>query len=167
MTSLRSRIAVAGAAAALALTLTPVAASAHGGGSHRGDDLVRSSFTPSLPTDAAIFGVRPGGAPWVLKRGEVRVRESGRVDVRLKGFRVLRADGTTDNPVASITVGLFCGGTLAVRSEPQALSVPAGNARFRIWLDVPESCDDATVLISPAANAGAYIASAMGKHHED
>jgi hypothetical protein len=42
------------------------------------------------------------------------------------------------------------------------LSIPDGDARFRVFLDVPRTCDDATVLISPTASMGAaYIASAV------
>ena len=40
--------------------------------------------------------------------------------------------------------------------------MPGGDARFRVHLMVPKTCDDATVLISPDGAAGlAYIASAM------
>jgi hypothetical protein len=42
------------------------------------------------------------------------------------------------------------------------LSVPEGDARFRVFLDVPRTCEDATVLISPSAAVGkAFIASAV------
>jgi hypothetical protein len=164
MTTHRSRIVlVAAAVAAVAAVTTPVAASAHDGGhdgGHDGDNLVRASVVPSLPTDAPIFGVKAGGAPWVLGRGEVRVREDGRTDVRLRGLQIPRADGTRDNPVAMITASLYCDGMLAARSSAQPMSVPGGDARFRVWLAVPETCPMATVLINPAANPAVYIASA-------
>jgi hypothetical protein len=42
------------------------------------------------------------------------------------------------------------------------MTVPGGDARFRVHLMVPKTCADATVLISPSAAVGAaYIASAM------
>jgi hypothetical protein len=161
MMTLRSRIVLIGAAVAtIAAVTTPVAASAHDGG-HHGDNLIKASFVPSLPTDAPIFGVKAGGAPWVLGRGEVRVREDGRMDVRLRGLQIPRADGTRDNPVAAITASLYCGGMLAARTTAQPMSVPGGDARFRVWLAVPETCAMATVLINPAANPAVYIASAM------
>jgi hypothetical protein len=47
-------------------------------------------------------------------------------------------------------------------SGPMPLSIPAGDARFRVQLDVPRTCTDATVLISPSAAVGAaFIASAV------
>jgi hypothetical protein len=168
MTFLRTRVLLVAPVAGLALVLTPaVAASAHDGGSHHGGNLIRADFTPSLPTDAPIFGVKAGGAPWVLGDGEVRVRADGRIRVELEGLQIPRADGSRDNPVASIVASLFCGGTLAARTAPQPMTVPGGDARFRTTLTVPSTCDMATVLISPAANTGVYIASASAEVDED
>jgi hypothetical protein len=57
---------------------------------------------------------------------------------------------------------LYCGGEPTADSGPQAMSIPDGDARFRVFLDVPQTCEDATVLISPSAAVGAaYIASAV------
>ena len=165
MSSLRTRALLLAPVATLALVLVPAAsASAHDGGH---GDLIKTGFTPSLPTDAPIFGVKAGGAPWVLGEGEVRVRADGRIRVELEGLQIPRANGTKDNPVAKIVASLFCGGSLAARTAPQDLSVPGGDAEFRATLAVPSSCDGATVLISPAANTGVYIASAMAGADED
>ena len=165
MTSKRTRALLLVPVATVALVLTPaVAASAHEGG---GGTLIKADFTPSLPTDAPIFGVKAGGAPWVLGEGEVRVRADGRIRVELEGLQIPRANGTKDNPVAKIVASLFCGGTLAARTAPQDLSVPGGDAKFRATIAVPATCDMATVLISPAANTGVYIASAMAEADED
>jgi hypothetical protein len=154
-------IAAVAAVPALALTLTPSAAFA-GHGQHGGHDLIRMDLTPSLPTDDPIVDVSPGGLPWVIDRGGVRVRQNGRMDVRIEGLQVLRADGTEDNPVGSIDAVLYCGGEQVADSGPQPMSIPDGDARFRVFLDVPRTCDDATVLISPSAAVGAaFIASAV------
>jgi hypothetical protein len=151
----RSVAAAALAVSALALVVAPASAA-------QGRPLLNGEFVPSLPTDASIFGVHAGAVPWVLADGDVHVHSSGRTDVHLEGLQVLRADGTTDNPIASITVSLYCGGLLAARSAPQPLSVPGGDARFRVQLDVPATCPAATVLVNPAASRGAvYIASAV------
>jgi hypothetical protein len=145
----------------LALTLTPSGASASPG-VNSGHDLIRMDLTPSVPTDDPIVGVGPGALPWIIDRGEVRVRESGRMDVRIEGLQVPRADGTADNPVGMIDAVLYCGGEPTADSGPQAMSIPDGDARFRVFLDVPQTCEDATVLISPSAAVGAaYIASAV------
>lgn len=159
--SLHSRAALVGAVSVLTLAITPSAALARGGG----DDLIRADFTPSLPTDPQINGINPGGLPWVLDDGEVRVRESGRMDVELEGLQIPR-NGGEDNPVASIRAVLYCDGLRVTDSGPQPLSVPGGDAEFRVMLMVPDKCDMATVLIQP--NATAYIASAVAMpDHED
>src|SRR5262245_46573783 len=100
-----SRLALVGAVCTLALPLSPGTALAGGG-----HDVIRNDLTPSLPTDDPINGVRPGGAPWIIDRGEVRVRESGRMDVRIEGLQIPRDDGTADNPVPQITAELYCDG---------------------------------------------------------
>jgi hypothetical protein len=138
-------------AASLALVPGPALA----GNPH---DVIRADLHPSLTTFPAINGALPGGVPWVLDRGEVRVRDDGRMDVRIDGLLVPAADGTTSNPVASVTAVLYCGGVRSGDSGPQALDAD-GDARFRADVGAVGGCDDATVLISPTAAVGArYIA---------
>ncbi len=145
---------------AFAVALVPSAALADHG--RDGHDLIRMNLTPSMPTDDPIDGVNPGGLPWQIHRGEVRVRQDGRMDVRIEGLQVPRADGTADNPVGMIDAVLYCGGVQTADSGAQPMSIPGGDARFRVFLDVPQTCADATVLISPSAAVGAaYIASAV------
>ena len=155
------RLMLVGVLSVLPLALSPSAALADSGNGH---DLIRADFTPSMPQDPLINGIAPGGAPWVLDRGEVRVRESGRMDVRLEGLQIPR-NGGEDNPVPSIDAVLYCGGMMAADSGPQPLSVPAGDARFRVMLDVPDDCDMATVLIQVSPTR--YIASAMAMDDHD
>ena len=161
-----------GAASALGLTLTPSAAVAHDGG----DNLIRGHLTASMPTDDAIEGVPPGGLPWVIDRGKVRVRASGRMDVRIEGLQIpFPAPDVTRNPLPNIHAVLYCGGAVAADSGSHPLSVPGGDSRFRVWLMVPETCADATVLIqpdsatTPGTRANAYIASLvmMGDDDDD
>ena len=144
-------------AAATLLSLSVTAAPALASSPH---DLVRADLVPSQPTFGTINGLAPGKAPWVLDRGEVRVRDNGRMDVRLEGFQVPRPDGTQDNPVGSITAVVYCAGTAVADSGPQALSMPGGDARFRVeGLAIPENCAAPSVLISPTPFVGiAYIA---------
>ncbi len=171
--------ALLGAVPALALTLVPSSAIADDGhhghddhhghrhghhhGHHHGHDLIRRHLTPSMPTDPAINGVNPGGLPWVLERGEVRVRANGRMDVRIEGLQVPRADGTADNPVPMVDAVVYSGRDQVADSGPMPLSVPDGDARFRVQLALPRHVHDVTVLISPSTAVGsAYIASAIG-----
>lgn len=153
-------VALIAAAPALALSLAPSAAVANHG-RHLGHDLIRSDLTPSLPTDAPINGVNPGGAPWQIDRGEVRVRPNGRMDVRIEGLQIPR-NGAADNPIPAIDAVLYCDGTQVADSGPQPMSVPGGDARFRVFLDVPTVCHAPSVLISPSTAVGAaYISSAV------
>jgi hypothetical protein len=154
-------VAIVGAASALLLSLVPAAAQAHQG-RHHGHNLIRTDLTPSMPTDPAINGVNPGGLPWVLDRGQVRWRDNGRVDVRIMGLQIPR-NGGEDNPIPAIDAVLYCDGMQAADTGPQPLSVPGGDARFRVMVDSPKKCHDASVLISPSTAVGlAYIASGMG-----
>ena len=160
-------IGMIGGACALVLALSPSAALAHQGHHHRhGHNLLRGDLTPSMPTDAAINGVAPGGLPWVISRGEVRVRDNGRMDVRIEGLQIpFPAPDVTRNPVGSIDAVLYCSGAMVADSGPQPLSIPDGDARFRATLMVPKTCDDATVLIQPAPTV--YIASVMAMPADD
>ena len=158
-----ARLAAVGACSVLALSLAPAAAFADGG-----HDLIDADLTPSNVTDPAINGVGPGGAPWIIDRGEVRVRDDGRMDVRIEGLQIPAADGTASNPVASINAVLYCAGTPVANSGAQPMTVPDGDARFRVQLQVPHHCDMASVLISPTALVGVrYIASAMADEDDD
>jgi hypothetical protein len=153
-------VAMLAAGSALVLTLVPAAAQAHHG-RHHGHNLIRADLTPSMPTDAPINGVNPGGLPWVLDRGQVRWRDNGRVDVRIEGLQIPFATGDA-NPIASIDAVLYCDGMMAADSGPQPMTVPGGDARFRAMVATPSRCHDATVLISPSTAVNvAYIASAM------
>jgi hypothetical protein len=158
-----ARLAAVGACLVLALSLSPVAAFADGG-----DDLIDADLTASNVDDPPINGVGPGGAPWIIDRGEVRVRDDGRMEVRIEGLQIPAADGSASNPVASINAVLYCGGQPVANSGPQPMSVPEGDARFRVELQVPEHCDMATVLISPTQLVGVrFIASAVAEEEDD
>jgi hypothetical protein len=158
--------ALLGAVPALALALVPSSAIAHDGdhhGRHHGHDLIRAHLTPAVPTDPTINGVKPGGLPWIVDRGVVRLRQNGRLDVRIEGLQVPRADGTADNPVPMVDAVVYSDGTQVADSGPMPLSVPDGDARFRVQLALPRGVHDVSVLISPSPAVGAaYIASAIG-----
>jgi hypothetical protein len=160
-----NRLAIVGTMSVLALALSPAAALAHDGG----HDIIKAPLVPSLPTFDPINGVNPGGLPWVIQEGSrVRVRDNGRMDVRINGLQIPR-NGGTDNPIAAIDAVLYCDGMQVADSGPHPMTVPGGDARFRVQLtDVPRDCDMATVLISPSAAVGkAYIASAMAGEDDD
>jgi len=166
----KSRLALAGAVAVLGLALNPTAALAHGGG----HTIIKADLVGSSKPEHGgmpILGVAPGGRDWIVARGEVRVRESGRIDVRLEGLQIPAADnptGVTSNPVPAITATLYCGTTVAGVSTLQPLSMPDGDARFRETLALTTSdCDDPTVLINPNGAPGTYIANSVPDEDDD
>src|SRR3954447_12417321 len=168
---LNSRLALIGAVSALALAISPSAALAHEGGHGHGHNAIKANFIPSRGDGPMIGVFNPVGKPWILANGKVRVRENGRMDVRLRGLQIpeLAGPGTPNvNPIGFINAVLLCGGVVAADSGQQPLSTPDGDARFRVMLaGVPKHCDMATVLISvPTAPTPTYIASAMAMDDE-
>jgi hypothetical protein len=158
-----ARLATVGAFSVLALALSPAAAFAHGG-----HDVIDANLVPSQVDDPDINGVAPGGAPWIIDRGEVRVRENGRMDVRIEGLQIPSTTGPAANPVASINAVLYCDGMQVADSGPQPMTVPGGDAEFRVRLHIRHDCDRASVLISPTGRVGQiYIASAMADDDDD
>lgn len=158
------RLLTAATATALAFTAFSVAPAFADGGddARRGHSVVRVHLNGSqpAPTSPVIAGINPGGAPWVNDRSTARVREDGRIRVRIRDLVIPPPRGTGVNPVASVVATLVCGNTVADSTDPFALS-PAGDGRTRDTITVPEDCADPTVLIQPAANRTVYIASGM------
>ena len=84
--------------------------------------LINGSLAPSQPTDPTFHGVTPGGAPWVLKRGEVRLKSDGKLDLRVKGL-VIPALGTP-GPVTTISASLYCGADSSTMAADTTQQVP-------------------------------------------
>lgn len=130
-----------------------------------GRDLLRSGLVGSMPlppagTGRTLFGVAPGGAPWVVDHdSSVRVRDDGRLDVKIRGL-VIPGRG---NPVARVAATVVCngGGVGQTVSTPAADLSPEGDGRIRADLTLPEPCLAPAVLVrvAPAAGGvGPYIA---------
>ncbi len=155
-------------AAALALALTTVAGASaqgdsghhrHGGhraheGHHDARDLLRAPLAGSLPTDDAAFLVKPGQAPWEIGDSAVRVRDSGRLDLRVRGLLI---PGKGVGPVTSVTASLACNGEVVDTSRSAPLSA-TGDARIRDDLTVPQRCLAPVVMVNPNGLTGFFIA---------
>lgn len=153
-----------GLLAATALVSSATLAFGHGG--RGGHDDFRSTLAPSVPTDPAINGVTPGGAPWVLDRGSVRVDDDGDLRLRVRGLVIPSPPGDgTPGGVTTITASVHCGGTAADTSESEEIDRD-GDARIRDELDLPDKCLAPVVLVHPNGNAGVYIA-ASGIEEDD
>src|SRR4051794_15631054 len=72
-----------------------------------GGQLLRATLAPSVPTDPAFHGITPGGVPWALRRGSVRLNSDGEISVKVRGL-IIPALGTADG-VTSISASLLCG----------------------------------------------------------
>jgi hypothetical protein len=128
--------------------------------------ILTDDVTPSLPSDDAIFGVNPGGAPWVIDKGEARVKPDGRVRARVEGLVIPTAPQNGTNPIPLLRASVYCDGMLVGQTENAPFS-PAGDARIEDEVAVPGDCDHAAVLLNPvrvvngvATPLNAYIGSA-------
>jgi hypothetical protein len=149
----RSLVLAAAAAATLVPASSAVAHDDHHS-SHRAHDLLRAPIAGSLTTDPTIFGVAPGGAPWVIDRGNARVRTDGRIDVRVEGLIIPRGDNT--NPVPQLSASLACNGMVVGTTRTVPFS-KAGNARIHDKIRVPRRCIAPVVMLNPNGNAAVYI----------
>jgi hypothetical protein len=123
--------------------------------------LLDTSLAPSVPSDPALLDAAAGGVPWVLRFGEVSLRDNGRLDVSIRGLVIPTAPFTgTAGPVTTVEASLYCAGN----STPVATSAPVpisttGDARIRARLTLPATCQIPALLIHPSGAAGVYIAS--------
>ena len=168
-TARTTRVLSTTAAIALAIAAFSTTPAFADGSGTSGRSLLSARLVGSMPAPASpvIAGmINPGGAPWVNGPSTVRVRESGRITVRVRGLVIPSPPGTGVNPVASVVATLVCNGMVQDSTEPFALSM-AGNGHTSDVIKVSRHCDAPTVLIQPAANRTVYIASAMGKDKPD
>src|SRR5436309_637747 len=149
--SKRTAVATLSATALLASGATAVGALGHDGGRrgadngrHRGATLLASTLAPSVPApgDPTLHSVSPGGAPWVLRRGEARLRRDGRLRVDVRGLVIPVAPGNgTPGPVTTVSASLYCrNDTTAVGTTPSAPISRSGGARMRGTLTLPTKC---------------------------
>jgi hypothetical protein len=129
-------------------------------GKRHGAPLIDESLAPSQPTDPAFHGVAAGGAPWVLDRGEVRLKKDGKFNLRVKGL-VIPSLGNA-GPVTTVSASLYCGAdsdTTAVDTTPAVPITSSGDARIRDdSFATPSTCLAPVILLHPNGNMAAYIA---------
>jgi hypothetical protein len=132
-------------------------------GKHAGAPLIDESLAPSQPTDPIFHGVSPGSAPWVLKRGNVRLKRDGKFDLRVKGLVIPTPPFTgTPGPVTTITASLYCGADSNTTPADTTQQVPIsrnGDARIHdASFSVPAACLAPVILVHPNGLATTYIA---------
>jgi hypothetical protein len=152
------------AIAGLSLMLAVGAAGKRTGKAKRhGAPLIKQTLAPSEPSDPTFHGVEPGAAPWVLRRGEVRLKRGGKLNLRVKGLVIPTepANGTP-GPVNTISASLYCGANSNTTAAETSQEVPIsrkGNARIRDRsFSVPSTCLTPVILVHPNGNTALYIA---------
>jgi len=157
------RLLVVVAGAALLFAVPALADRGHGhdgdnrdGGARHAKTLLFSQVAPTIPTDPAVHGVAPGGAPWVIDEGTVRLRSDGRLHVEVEGL-VIPTRGNT-NPVPKLAASLFCAGDTPVASTDPVDFSPQGDAEIETTLSLPQKCLAAVVLLRVNNASGPYIA---------
>jgi hypothetical protein len=147
---------------------TAFADSGHHQGRHDDNDhdnakVLKSDVFGSMPDGPVLFGVKPGGAPWVIGKGEAEARRDGTVKVEVEGLVIPTAPQNGTNPLSGIAATVYCGGTAVGTTKAYAFS-PDGDAKFeaRVAKQLPSPCLAPAVLLNPApngaVNTGAYIA---------
>ena len=114
--------------------------SGHGNGHDKSDHgkrhgalLIDASLAPSQPTDPTFHGVSPGGAPWVLKRGDVQLKSHGELSLRVKGLVIPNPPGDgTPGGVATINASLYCGADADTVAADTSEQVPISRRATRV-----------------------------------
>ena len=151
---------VAAAVVGLGLLSGSVAAASSSGnsghhkhGHNHHNQLLEAPIQGSLTTDPPLFGVRPGGAPWVISRGEAELDTKGRLEVDVRGL-IIPTTGV--NPVALLAASVACNGAIVATTATVPFST-AGNAKIKATVTLPARCLAPAVLLNPNGNAATYI----------
>jgi hypothetical protein len=135
----------------------------HHHGHHHGDRVLKADLFGSQLDGPTLFEVKPGGAPWVIDRGEAKVRRDGRVKVRIRGLVIPTPPQNGTNPLSNIAATVYCGGKAVGTTSAVSFSTD-GDARIdeKLGKKLPEPCLVPAVLMNPAPggviNTGVYIA---------
>ena len=125
-----------------------------------GRDLLRSGLVGSAPPaqgGPTLFGVAPGGAPWVVDHNSsVRIGDDGRVDLKIRGL-VLTSTGQNSPTITTVTATVVCNGVPVALTGPAPIGL-AGDARIRDRVRLPEPCLAPAVLVHPNSTTSRYIA---------
>lgn len=150
-------------AAAAAVTVAALAIAAQPGtASAEGDDptvLLRSGLVGStpLPAGPALFGSNPGGAPWEIEYGRVRLDKYGNLNVKVTGLVIPTAPFNGTNPVPALSASVVCNGAVVATTATVPFNTK-GNARVNTTVTLPSPCLAPAVLVHPNSNTAVYIA---------
>jgi hypothetical protein len=113
-----------------------------------------------------VFGVLPGGRPWVIDRLSADVTITGQIRVDGRGLLLAGGNAIGGNGNQTVRARLFCGGVAHDSDEAVALD-PRGDFRIGGFLTPrpPTPCTGAVLLIInvPAAGNPAWFAAGIPK----
>lgn len=149
--------------ATTAVTAIAVPGSEHGNGDHRdrgNRTVLETSLAPSVPTDPTLLGAAAGSVPWVLRSGQARLRNDGRLEVRIRGLVIPVAPFTgTTGPVKTVSASLYCGGNSTPVGTSDSFPISTGgNARISTTFMLTAKCQTPSLLIHPNGANAVYIA---------
>jgi hypothetical protein len=148
---------LAGAVVGLSLLAGSTAASAGGTGNNGGGQrshLLGAPIQGSRTDDPLLFGVKPGGAPWVVSSGKAELDTSGRLEVEVRGL-IIPTTGV--NPLPLIAASVACNGVVVATTSTVPFST-TGDARVEATVQLPGRCLAPAVLLNPNGTPTTYIA---------
>src|SRR5262245_64720122 len=109
-----------------------------------GDDdatVVKSTLFGSQPAGPTLHFVKPGGAPWIISRGDAKIRRDGRVQIRIEGLVIPTAPQNGTNPLSNLAATIYCGGKSAGTTSAVKFTT-GGDARIdeRLAKPLPAPC---------------------------
>ena len=130
---------------------------------YRADVMVGVS-APYTGATNPIRGINGGGAPWVIADADVRLRQSGRVDLEIEGLVIdpnfPNPAIAGKNPVANQKVIVSClskdaaGAPSTVNASSETFTVdPTGNADVSVHVDLPSPCFAPIVFVASAGGS--------------
>jgi hypothetical protein len=127
-------------------------------GHHKGNLVFRSSLAPSqpMPTDPELNDVQPGGVPWVIDRGDVKIKRDGRIRLKVRGL-VIPTLGNAGQ-VTSISASIACADDPPADETQTAPLSQSGDGKIKDDLNLPSTCLGPRVFVHPNGNEGVYIA---------
>jgi len=150
----RTATLVAGAVLGISALVAPAASASDGHSSSSGHTILHSDLMGSMPDGPTIAMVPPAPFPWVVDEGFARVREDGRVRVRVEGLVI---PGVGTGTVTSISASVVCNDMVVGTTGTAALDME-GDARLDGMVMLPKYCHMPRVLVNPNGNTARYIA---------
>jgi len=113
-------------------------------------DPVTAGTPPAVAAPNIVFGVNPGGQPWVISSLSADVSTDGRINVDGRGLLLAGGNGIGTNGAQSVRARLICGGVGGTVSDSDLVPL-AANGDFAINGSLiptpPAPCNTPVLLI--------------------